>query len=55
MERIFLALGMQGIRRGRGAGRGAGRGTVSPSVWDREGDPCRESGGAKAGGRGPKG
>uniref|UniRef100_A0A452F3Q6 Ion transport domain-containing protein n=1 Tax=Capra hircus TaxID=9925 RepID=A0A452F3Q6_CAPHI len=38
---------MQGIRRGRGAGRGAGRGTVSPSVWDREGDPCRESGGAK--------
>ena len=35
VERIFLALGMQGIRRGRGAGSG----TVSPSLWAREGVP----------------
>ena len=35
VEMIFLALGMQGIRRGRGAGSG----TVSPSLWAREGVP----------------
>ena len=51
MERIFLALGMQGIRRGCGAGSGI----VSPSVWASEGDSCRESEGTKAEGRGPKG